>query len=133
MEEETGEIERVTIKPKTKGAILFVLVMLLFVGAIILFFYITTNRVVKEDVINLSICLGQKSTSLYVLRGCSHCARELELFGDNIKNINIVECSNVPTVCTELGINAFPTWKINGTYYQGYKDAVELKTLSGCE
>jgi hypothetical protein len=64
---------------------------------------------------------------LYVQLGCSHCQKQENIFGENVKYINIVDCYYNPFDC--LNITAVPTWKINGEYYVGYKSLEDLKKI----
>lgn len=82
----------------------------------------TTEEVAK--------CIGDKST-LYVQLGCPHCKTQEEMFGDNVKFLNEVDCFFERDKCGDA-INATPTWVISGRYYEGIQSIDNLKTYTGC-
>ena len=87
----------------------------------------TTGAVVSEDIAK---CIGQNSI-LYVQSGCPHCEKQLELFGDNKKYLNIIDCIDSPEKCQN--IIGVPTWIINGKQYSGVQSIEKLKELTGCK
>lgn len=70
--------------------------------------------------------IGNHST-LYVQLGCSHCQKQENLFGENVKYLNIIDCYYEVEKC--FNITAVPTWEINGEYYTGYKTLEDLKGI----
>lgn len=54
---------------------------------------------------------------------------ELGVTSTNLKGLNYVECEDEPQRCEQDGIEAFPTWKIDGQLYSGYQDTAKLKAL----
>jgi glutaredoxin len=74
--------------------------------------------------------IGNNSV-LYIITGCSHCLKQEELFGDNVKYLNIVNCIKEENKqeCIDSNIRATPTWIINGEKYVGYKTLKELKMI----
>lgn len=54
---------------------------------------------------------------------------ELGVTATDLKGLNYVECEDEPQRCEQDGIDAFPTWKIDGQLYSGYQDTAKLKTL----
>lgn len=82
---------------------------------------------------NFAKCLTEKSVIMYGTATCPHCQKQKEMFGDSFKYINYIDCIDNSTACMEKGIQAVPTWYINGNLYTGEKTTDELKSLSGCE
>jgi len=74
-------------------------------------------------------CIGEKST-LYVQLGCPHCKTQEEMFGDNVKFLNEVDCFFEKDKCAE--ITATPTWVISGRPYEGVQEIEKLQSLTGC-
>jgi glutaredoxin len=72
--------------------------------------------------------LGEHSV-LYVQTGCIHCKEQEELFGENLKYLTIVDESEMQKFI-DAGIEATPTWVINGELYVGKKTIKELKELT---
>ena len=83
----------------------------------------TTDEVAK--------CIGKNSV-LYVQLGCPHCEEQKEIFGDNIKYINTIDCFFEREICSNEKITSIPTWKINGKFYTGVKSIEQLKETTGC-
>ena len=86
---------------------------------------------------NLAKCLTEKGAKMYGAYTCSHCQNQKNLFGEDFKYINYIECSEDgenanPSLCQQQEINTYPTWQINNQNYIGEKTLEQLKQLSGC-
>lgn len=81
--------------------------------------------------------LKQIGAKMYGAFTCPHCQNQKQLFGkDAAAQLNYIEChpqgeNSQPDLCTKAGIQAFPTWEIEGKSYQGEKTLAELADLSG--
>jgi hypothetical protein len=102
--------------------LIFVLIFVL----ILLGFFIYTNKDVEEETAK---CIGDNSL-LYIQEGCSHCETQENMFGENFKYINTVDCTITPQDCS--GIIGTPSWKIDGELYSGVQSIKRLKELTGC-
>jgi hypothetical protein len=82
---------------------------------------------------DLAKCIGEKST-LYVQTGCYHCKTQEELFGDDLKYLNIVDCYYEQETCIrKIGSIITPTWVFeDGSKSIGVQSLNKLKELSGC-
>lgn len=69
---------------------------------------------------------------LYFQPTCIHCIDQEKLFGDNVKYLNMVDCTKPENLqkCIDLGIDATPTWIINGQKYVGVQSIDTLKNLT---
>jgi len=76
-------------------------------------------------------CIGENSI-IYSQLGCSHCADQKNLFGDNYKYITEIDCFYNRDACIEKGISGTPTWEIKGQLYSGVQSIEKLKELTGC-
>jgi len=74
--------------------------------------------------------IGEHSV-LYIQTGCIHCEEQENLFGDNVKYLNIIDCLIDTQACIDLGIEGTPTWIINGQKYTGVQTIEKLKELTG--
>ena len=86
--------------------------------------------------LGLAKYLNQSGARMYGSYKCSHCNAQKALFGDAAKYVNYVECdpsgpNAQPNLCFSRGIMNYPTWEINGRYYEGAKSLPELSNLSG--
>ncbi len=76
-----------------------------------------------------AMCIGQNS-ELYVQLGCNACKTQEEMFGENKKYLNIIDCWFEREKC--LDIEHTPTWIIQGKRYEGVQSIEKLKELTGC-
>ncbi len=74
-------------------------------------------------------CIGENSV-LYTRLGCHYCTLQEEMFGENYKYLNVIDCFYEIEKCS--GIEGTPTWKINGENHKGLLSIDELKELTGC-
>jgi hypothetical protein len=74
-------------------------------------------------------CIGENSV-LYVQLGCHACETQEEMFGGNYDKLNVIDCFFERDKCG--GIEATPTWKINGKNIRGVQSIEELQELTGC-
>ena len=116
-----------------KNKLTLTLIILIVIGAF--FVFSNTNKLgltgSTTEIDKLSICMN-KNAVMYGSDLCSHCAEQKELFGDSFKYINYVDCLKNKEECINANIQAYPTWVINGRYYEGVKTLQELKELSNC-
>lgn len=82
--------------------------------------------------------LSNTQAKMYGAYWCPHCARQKQLFGDAALSLPYIECDprgvNAQVdVCSAVGINAYPTWQINGEFYLGAQPLKRLAILSGFE
>ena len=79
-------------------------------------------------------CVAGKGLTMYGAAWCGHCANEKKAFGDSFKLINYVECPENIQLCTDKGINGYPTWIDGaGVKHEGEQGFVGLAKISGCE
>jgi len=76
-------------------------------------------------------CIAESSL-LVVKEGCSACAYQKNIIGENLDKFKIIDCAYEPQKCVELEIEHVPTWIINGEKYEGARSIEELKNLTGC-
>jgi hypothetical protein len=72
--------------------------------------------------------LSRRAT-FYGASWCGYTQKQFHALGvspTNLKGLKYVECENDP-VCEQDGIDAFPTWKIDGQVYPGFQDAAKLR------
>lgn len=80
--------------------------------------------------------LSTTGAKMYGAYWCPHCARQKQLFGN--EPIPYVECdargvNAQVALCDAAGINAYPTWQIQGEFYLGAQPLKQLAILSGFE
>jgi hypothetical protein len=67
---------------------------------------------------------------------CPHCSLQKKLFGGAFKYVTYVEChpkgpNANPSLCFAKGIVNYPTWEINGKYYEGTMPLEQISEISG--
>lgn len=88
--------------------------------------------------VSLAKYLGSRGAVMYGSYQCPHCNEQKKMFGSSFKYVKYVECHPKgpdanPSLCLVRGIQHFPTWEINGRYYQGALTLERLSGLSGFE
>jgi glutaredoxin len=107
--------------------IISIIIILLLAGSII-YFKNFQGKTISNSLETEAKWIGNHSV-LYVQTGCSHCKDQEALFGENIKYLTIIDESN-PQAFIEAGIEATPTWVINGQKYIGVQSIEKLKELT---
>jgi hypothetical protein len=78
-------------------------------------------------------CLTQRGMNMYGSESCSYCRQQKELFGESFAFINYINCPVNPQVCTDKGIQNYPTWEdSSGRFYVGSQSLNNLSQISGC-
>ena len=85
-----------------------------------------------SDLDKFAKCLTEKGATVYVSQYCGHCKNQKEMFGDSLKYVNSVECTENQQLCQEKGVSGVPTWIINGLPYAGVQSFERLSELTGC-
>ncbi len=109
-----------------------VIVLILAVAGAIIFFKNTGFTIKDTPSEEVAKYIGEHSV-LYTQTGCVHCKEQEDLFGVNVKYLTIVDyfSEGGEQKFIDAGIEATPTWIINGQKYVGKKTIEELKELTG--
>lgn len=106
------------------------LVTLIVILAVIILAVIILNRPSPETSKEVAECIG-KNSKLYVQLGCHRCEQQEDLFGDNYKYLNAIDCWFERDKCE--GIESTPTWIIKGEKYDEVLSIQTLQELTGCQ
>lgn len=106
---------------KDRTWIILIILGILMLSVIILSFN-NPNQVSEE----FAKHLGENSI-LYISNGCLHCHQQLEMFGEYVTYLNIIDCTKEPHKCLEAEIIRVPTWIIDSEKYEGVQSIEELK------
>lgn len=81
-------------------------------------------------------CITDSGALFYGAYWCPHCQDQKTLFGKAAKYLPYVECSNSDrsqkAVCTQAGINAYPTWVFADGTQANMVTKLELSRRTGC-
>ncbi|MBO9997705.1 MAG: vitamin K epoxide reductase family protein [Cyanobacteria bacterium SID2] len=97
------------------------------------------TQVSTPDRISLARHLTEINAKMYGAFWCGHCLEQKERFGEEAaKEMPYIECdpngtNPQPALCDAAGIQSYPTWEINGQFYQGNRTLDELADFSGYE
>ena len=87
----------------------------------------------EDPSIEFASCLTENGAVFYGTEWCGYCGKQKEMFGETFEEITYVDCGANPEACQEAGIEAYPTWVINGEKHTGMKSLAALSSLTGCE
>jgi hypothetical protein len=109
-----------------------ILIVLIIAGGIIFFNNFNGGTIQDTPAEEVAKWIGDHSV-LYVQTGCIHCKEQEDLFGTNVRFLNIIDCIKPENkqICIDAGIEGTPTWIINNQKYVGVKTINELKELTG--
>ncbi len=111
------------------ATIAVIAIVLVIAGAVIYFKNFQGSTIQDLPSESIAKWIGAHSV-LYVQTGCSHCRDQEALFGDNVKYLSIIDEKDMQKFIDE-GIEATPTWVINGQKYVGVQSIEKLKELTG--
>lgn len=109
-----------------KISLIITISVFLIIG-IVVFILMNNKTVISESDAKL---IGNNSI-LYTQVGCGHCLIQEQMFGENIKYLNVVDCFKEENrkECSDKEIVVTPTWLINNIKYEGVKSLKELKEI----
>ncbi len=112
-----------------------VTILVVLIVAAIAFFVIygkMGGNVVEPTPAEVAKYIGEHAV-LYVQTGCIHCKEQEDLFGENVRYLNIIDCFEEGNmqICINEEIERTPTWVINGEKYEGVQTIEKLKELTG--
>jgi len=117
------------MRKSTIAVIAAIVVIVLAVGLYAAFFIKPTST---PNVDAFAKCISEKGATFYGASWCGHCANQKQLFNSSFQYVNYVECTENEDLCKQKGVEAFPTWIINGTKYEGEQSFQQLSGLTGC-
>ena len=104
-----------------------IIASILLIAGIIIYSKSAGNPTIPSE--QVSRYIGEHSI-LYVQTGCIHCTEQEELFGENVKYLNMIDCLQDTQACINASIDATPTWVINNEKYVGVQSVEKLKQLT---
>ncbi len=115
------------MKRKTKST-LFTILILIAIVAFAIIFLTKKPPETDEEVVK---CIASKST-IYTQFGCRACDMQKEMFGENSKYLNEVNCFYDRQACEKEEILATPTWISGRKRVEGIQSIEKLRELTGC-
>ncbi|MEF8916756.1 MAG: lamin tail domain-containing protein [Candidatus Bipolaricaulota bacterium] len=82
----------------------------------------------------LAGCLTRNQVKMYGLVTCPHCQSQKDEFGNSVRYVNYVECSENRRTCIDAGIRSVPAWVFENSnrHKVGLKSLERLSSLAGC-
>ena len=66
---------------------------------------LAAGRVVASDLVDFARCISRAGATFYTAAWCPHCARQMQMFGNAVRYLHVVDCTDG---CR--GVSSFPTW-----------------------
>ncbi len=120
-----------------KSKIAFFAICFIVLAVFAYFFFVQSNKPGKNDA--LATCIANSGAKFYGAFWCPHCQNQKAAFGAaSAKLLPYIECSapngkDMLPVCTEAGIQSFPTWVFpDGTRATGEQTLEYLAEKTSC-
>ncbi len=115
-----------------KEIVTSIIVVLVSILAVVAFAFLTKKETINVD--DFAKCVTNKGLTMYGAVWCAHCINEKKAFGNSFKFINYVECPDNIQLCSDKGVNGYPTWiDAVGKKYEGEQGLAGLARITGCE
>jgi len=87
----------------------------------------------KVNLDDFAKCLTTKGAVYYDTSWCDlRCKSQKNMFGDSFRYVNHTSCTEKPDLCSQHGVDAYPTWIINQNKLEGVRSLEQLSNLTGC-
>ena len=117
-----------------KQTITWIIVALVIAGGFTWYAIKSKNPDVPNKYDAFAQCLASKQTTMYGAAWCSHCQAQKKDFGTAFKYVPYVECPENTKLCTDKGVEGFPTWiSSEGKKLVGEQSFEKLAEISGCQ
>lgn len=118
---------------KNKIVTIGIVILILIVAGGIIYLKNNTTFTIKDTPSEEQAKWIGEHSVLYVQTGCSHCKDQEDLFGVNLRYLNIIDCLKEENrqKCIDEGIEGTPTWIINNQKYVGVQSIEKLLELTG--
>ena len=120
---------------KTKFFVIFIIAVVLLVGALGFFMNRDNSKSSKLD--GFAQCLKQSGAEFYGAFWCPHCQAQKALFGSSKQYLPYTECSNPDNsqtqICKDKKIEGYPTWIFkDGSILTGEQTLATLADKTQC-
>ena len=85
----------------------------------------------KYNEVQTMKCIGENS-QLFVQPGSNKCQEQTEIFGENIKYLEVTDCFSERNKCKNIEIASTPIWIVNGEEYKDLYNLNSIKELTHC-
>lgn len=84
----------------------------------------------------LAMHMADHGAVMYGSYKCPHCNQQKQMFGEAFRYIKYVECNPKgenanPSLCFAKGVMNYPTWEIDGKFYEGAMPLEQLSKITG--
>lgn len=88
---------------------------------------LAASPVSKAELAVFARCLNRAGATYYTADWCPHCQRQNALFGDALRYVKVVDCTD------GCEVSSFPQWKFrDGSRIKGVASLDELGERTGC-
>ncbi len=124
---------------KTLGIVIGVLILAIIVLAGMGVFKSEDKKALNDDIVAFADCLKDEGAKFYGAFWCPHCQDQHRMFGrKGSEALPYIECSTPDSkgqteVCTEAGIESYPTWEFaDGSRVGGVQSVQDLSEKTSC-
>lgn len=117
---------------------LLLIVGLLTAFVFVLVFFLMPKSTARTDLGPFAKCISDTGAKFYGTFWCPHCQNQKKMFGTAKSDLPYVECSTADgkgqlSICTEAGIESYPTWKFSdGSILTGEVALEDLASKTNC-
>jgi uncharacterized membrane protein len=84
----------------------------------------------------LAMYMADHGAVMYGSYKCPHCNQQKQMFGEAFRYIKYVECNPKgenanPSLCFAKGVMSYPTWEIDGKFYEGAMTLEQISRITG--
>jgi hypothetical protein len=84
----------------------------------------------------LAMYMADHGAVMYGSYKCPHCNQQKQMFGEAFRYIKYVECNPKgenanPSLCFAKGVMNYPTWEIDGKFYEGAMTLEQISRITG--
>ncbi len=102
-------------------------------GSLLLTMFFLRPKPASAELDGFAQCLADKEITMYGAAWCVHCKNEKAAFGSSFRLVPYVECPDNIKLCTDKGVNGYPTWIFpDGRKFEGEQGVKRLSDLSDC-
>lgn len=131
-------LHALTSKPKSRRTRRSRTIILAFSSLLMALWLNSCNSLPGSYNARLADHLTETGAVMYGAYWCPHCATQKAHFDGVVDRLPYVECDPKgigaqPELCAQMQIYAYPTWIIDGEYYEGWMLPGKLAAISGFE
>lgn len=86
----------------------------------------------SEELADLSQCLAEADATVYIVDWSPESQDQQVILGNLQESVTVINCEDQREECDRNGVNAYPTWELNGEQTIGLKTRTSLRNTLSC-